>query len=120
MAQEALPFIEGQISYLNSVELYKTEKPFISSVPFLVSEGKNSNIDESKHNVKIFDVRGHEDSFRLGTHGFQYVTHEFVAKPERKIDGPGHPYINEVTNLLKNILHPKAVVVYDCNVSRHY
>jgi len=114
---DVLPFIDGRISYLNKIALYEREKPYISSVPFLLTEGKNANIDETKHDVKIFDVRGNEDDFKLPVHGFQYIKHQFSSKPDGKIDGPNHPYLEEVREILKAILQPKLVIFYDCNVS---
>jgi len=108
--------VQAQISYLNRSDLYLREKPFIASVPFLVADGPNSNIDETKHEVSIHDVRGSEKNFTLPVYGFQYIQHEFVAKPEKSVDGPAHPFIGEVVRLLKDLLKPKEVVVYDCNV----
>jgi len=110
--------VQAQISYLNRSDLYLREKPFIASVPFLVADGPNSNIDETKHEVSIHDVRGSEKNFTLPVYGFQYIQHEFVAKPEKSVDGPAHPFIGEVVRLLKDLLKPKEVVVYDCNVRR--
>ncbi len=106
----------GLIHYLRPTERLKTEKPYISSVPFSITHAPATNFEENEIWLDISDIRSSENSPTLDHNGFQYIQHNFHHKPNGKINGPEHPYIGEVVGLLKELLQPKEVVVYDCNV----
>jgi hypothetical protein len=108
--------IRGLMHYLRPTELLKREKPYISSVPFSVTNAPTTNFKENEVWMDIHNVRSYGNPFTLDRNGFQYIQHTFEHKPSGKINSPNHPYIGEVVDLLKKLLQPKAVVVYDCNV----
>ncbi len=106
----------GLIYYLWPTEQFKKEKPYISSVPFTVTHAPANNFKENGIWLDIRDIRSSENSLTLDRNAFQYTQHNFQHKPTGKITGPKRPYIEEVIGLLKELLQPKEVIVYDCNV----
>lgn len=109
---------QGSLTYLLPTNNLKTEKPYMSSIPFTHSGGKTSNFTEMEYKVPIRDVRNlmDKDLPEFNTNGFQYVQHRFRNQPADKIEGPDHPYLVEVAEFLKSHLAAKDVIVYDCNV----
>jgi len=110
--------VEALLKYLVPTEVLKTEKPYLSSVPFTKNATKTSNFLEDAIKVPIYNVRGRERDFKLDINGFEYIEHEFHHHPEDKIEGPDDPYLGEVGSFLKDFLHAKDVVIYDCNVRK--
>ncbi|KAH6989254.1 hypothetical protein BKA56DRAFT_668414 [Ilyonectria sp. MPI-CAGE-AT-0026] len=110
--------VDASLKYLVPTELLKTEKPYMSSVPFTKDEKRTSNFLEKEYQVPIYDVRGHEVEFKLNTNGFEYMKHDFEHQPMEKIEQPDHPYLTEVSSVLKAFLQAKDVVIYDCNVRK--
>ncbi|EME41015.1 hypothetical protein DOTSEDRAFT_74531 [Dothistroma septosporum NZE10] len=106
----------GNLRFLKLTDRLKEEKPFVSSVPFRF--GSTCNFQEDEHAVQVQDVRGREGDFTLDTNGFQYLSHTFDNMPTEKIDGPGHPFLQEVVDVFKRLLGAREVVVYDCNVRK--
>jgi hypothetical protein len=109
--------VEGSLKYLVPTDNLKTEKPFMSSVPFTKADSKTSNFMERSHAVSIRDIRAMEGTKpTLDENGFEYVTHSFQCHPTDKIEGPDDPYLTEVASFLMEHFACKDVVVYDCNV----
>lgn len=73
--------IEGmKLHYVNSatfhflvpLDLYNTEKPYLSRLPSGTDLARTNIVTES-HALKVFNVSGHESSFALDRSGFQFA-----------------------------------------------
>ncbi|KAJ8133390.1 hypothetical protein O1611_g238 [Lasiodiplodia mahajangana] len=113
-----LPVVNASLKYLVPTENLKTEKPYMSSVPFTQDGSRTSNFLEQSFSTPVHDVRDHEVEFNLNVNGFQFIKHSFQNQPQEKIEGPDHPYLIEVADFLKEFLKAKDVIVYDCNVRK--
>ncbi|KAG9234139.1 hypothetical protein BJ875DRAFT_401632 [Amylocarpus encephaloides] len=58
--------------FLVPLDLYPTEKPFLSRLPFGTSLPRTNIVTEG-HAIKVFDVSGHESFFTLEKSGFQFT-----------------------------------------------
>ena len=100
-------------------ELYKTEKPFYSNVPFTKSpEARLSNVQSITQTIKIADIRGSEDQFDLDRNGFGLLKHRTSFdswKDGKRVVEEHYP---EVERLLKDELKAEEVIIYDHTVSR--
>ncbi|RLL95785.1 hypothetical protein CFD26_103904 [Aspergillus turcosus] len=54
-------------------EVYKTQKPYYSNLPFTLAGAPNSNVQSISHEVLVADIRGHEHEFSLDRNGFELV-----------------------------------------------
>lgn len=99
-------------------DLYQSEKPFYSNVPFTKSpDARSSNVQSVSRNVKIADIRGSEDLFSLDIHGFQLIKNNTRFdnwKDGERVVADHYP---EVEALLKQELHADEVIIYDHTVS---
>lgn len=73
--------IEGmKLTYTNSatfyflvpLDLYNTEKPYLSRLPSGTSLARTNLVTES-HTLKVFNISGHESAFALDRCGFQFT-----------------------------------------------
>jgi hypothetical protein len=107
----------ADISYFEPLEVHTREKPYISNVPFLETDGPWHNLNQVKHQKKVIDVRGREADFSLAKNGFEYIRHVFSQQPTDSIGSLGHPYVLEVEQLLQKRFGPSVVLMYDAIVS---
>lgn len=110
----------AKISYFEPLEVHTREKPYISNVPFVETEGPWHNLNQVDHEKHIVDVRDHESEYSLATNGFEYVKHIFKNPPTDHIEDFDHPYLTEVEHLLQARCSASMVLVYDaivCNAS---
>ncbi|KAM0363032.1 hypothetical protein ACHAPK_011291 [Fusarium culmorum] len=92
----------AEISYFEPLEIHNREKPYISNVPFVETEGPWNNLHQVNHQMPVCDIRGSDNEFLLETKGFEYVKHSFVHQPIDHIDTLSHPYVEEMENFLKD------------------
>lgn len=108
----------AEISYFEPLEIHNREKPYISNVPFVETEGPWNNLNQVHHQMPVCDIRGSDDEFVLETKGFEYVKHSFSHQPIDHIDTLSHPYVEEMENFLKDRFGASMVFMYDAIVRR--
>jgi hypothetical protein len=104
------------IAYIEPDARFNKEKPYASVVPFLSEGASYTNTTLTTHHMPISSVRGREHEFNLDVNGFQYVKYASTIRPTTHITRPDHPYVVEMSNMLKSLLGAKSVDAYDCNV----
>lgn len=99
--------VKAELQYLKRLPLYKLEKPFQLFVPVDpdAADQRSTNIEFEAQEQTFEDVRGREDEFSLGSHGF-----EFAVQPTslsiRDFSDRGiveSRYFREVEEILRNI-----------------
>jgi hypothetical protein len=63
---------QATIKYLARLELYKTEKPYMTTFEIPAEIGSSTNHQYTSNQVTIRDARPNQASFTLETHGFEY------------------------------------------------
>lgn len=109
---------DASLKYMIVSDNFITEKPYSCAVPFSQDPSKTTNITESAFDVSVTDVRTVSSEPTLDVEGFEFIRHEFYNQPDGKIEGPDHPYLVEVAEMLKARLGASDVIVYDCNVRK--
>lgn len=68
-----IPFVVPvQLNYLSEDPLYSTTKPYHTRLPFMGKIRRSNIVAQGYPNVKIHDIRGHEDNFVFDKSGFQF------------------------------------------------
>lgn len=118
--QGALPIARSKMGYLAELDVYDTEKPFFSNVPFFNIPGaKQHNIVTSYHeDVPLVDLRGQEDLVSLDSHGFAFRVKDEVYPESQFHDEKWitSQYYGEIAEFLKKELGAKRVVIFDHTV----
>lgn len=108
----------ASIAYLQDSDLYLTEKPYMSHIPFTIDGVKTwTNLGHVEHSVNLIDVRNCEEDYSLDKNGFAFIRYDPIQRPSDEIHGPNDPYVCEMAAWLKKSMGARYVFVYDCNVS---
>ena len=75
-----MPDIITNMTYLNDLPLYKREKPYLVLLPAKLDSDlehvKTDNLEfETRRGIRVTDIRGNEDDYRLLTTGFEIMNH---------------------------------------------
>jgi len=62
----------ASIEYLSRLDLYQTEKPYMTTFEIPGHVGRTTNHQYTPHEARIQDVRDTKALFSLGVHGFEY------------------------------------------------
>ncbi|KUJ15054.1 uncharacterized protein LY89DRAFT_686613 [Mollisia scopiformis] len=109
---------QATIAYIKYDAVSATENPYTSHIPFTVDGQQTwTNIVFDEHQMPLNDVRGKEKDDTLDLNGFSYLRYDAVNKPSDEIKSPDHPYVVEMAAWLRDVLHARHIIVYDCNVS---
>lgn len=102
------------MSYLAPLELYNTQKPYFSQLPF-IPQLPQTNVAQQDYSVEIRDVNGIEHLFKLDEAGF-----EFMKFPTRVSDWTDEivrsEYLPEISAWLKQYFNCEKVFIYNYNV----
>lgn len=110
-----LPFVDvADFNYLAPLELYKTQKPYLSRLPF-VPELKRSSIVGKGYPVRIHNVRGNEDMLTLDGSGFEYHNAPFHLDTWTD-DNVQSEYIPYLKNWLQEYFECDKMFIYAYNV----
>lgn len=106
--------IPESFNYLAPIPLYRSEKPYLSRLPFC--EGlKRTNIVGQSYSVEIFNVAGREEHFLLETSGFQFLRFPIPATSWTQ-DYVRSDYIPLLSRWLKGHFNCDEVLIYAYNV----
>jgi hypothetical protein len=78
--------VDARIHFLDRLPVGQASKLYSSQVPFTKVKQPQTNIKSHEETLKVFDIRGHETSFSLDSHGFELVKHEISF--DDWFDGP--------------------------------
>ena len=99
------------------LDVYKTEKPFYSNVPFTKSpDSCPSNVQTINQIIRITDIRGSERQFDLDRHGFALLKHRTSFNSWKDGKRVVEEHYPEVERILKDELKAEEVVIYDHTV----
>jgi hypothetical protein len=101
--------------YLANLELYRREKPFRCQLP-RVPGYRMSNIEASRHHVRIHNIAGHENLFTLDEAGFEFTKCP-VQLPRLRDEDVIKDYLPWLQTWLKELLGCQLVFFYAYNVS---
>ena len=115
-------YYDISLDFLDSdLELYRSEKPFYSNVPFTKSpEARSSNVKAVSRHLRIADIRGSEHLFNLDLNGFQLIKNRTRFDKWRDGKCVVAEHYPEVEALLRSELHADEVIIYDHTVSDIY
>ncbi|KAK3358834.1 hypothetical protein B0T25DRAFT_77298 [Lasiosphaeria hispida] len=110
---------EAAIKFLADSPLYETQKPY-QLYRSAQDGGDVSNlIFHEQKDVPVRNARGHEDQFKLSTHGFQWL-----KIPSRVQATPGtdvfiQEYLAESLELITKLMSPDKIIGYDCRTRKN-
>ncbi|KAF7670920.1 hypothetical protein GT037_011048 [Alternaria burnsii] len=64
--------VNANIEYLSRLDLYETEKPYMTAFEIPSDVGSMTNHEYSAHMVEVQDARDNKASFSLDVHGFKF------------------------------------------------
>ncbi|KAF2461323.1 hypothetical protein BDY21DRAFT_313775 [Lineolata rhizophorae] len=116
--------MKTSINYLKRDELFRTQKPFFSNIPFQGIVGAcNSNIVSEEHLAELEDIRGSHHLLNLESDGLQLIndlcppTDWGLFMNQGWIYGTYYPYVQD---LLSWHFQADSVIVYDHSVFMSY
>ena len=63
-----------RIDYLDRLDLYQTEKPYMTTFEIPPEVGSATNHRYVSHKAEVFDAKKKEEAFSLDVHGFEFHT----------------------------------------------
>ncbi|KAG9501658.1 hypothetical protein J7337_007349 [Fusarium musae] len=109
----------AEVSYFEPLAIHAREKPYISNVPFVETDGPWNNLNQVKYETPITDIRGRENEFSLAKNGFEYIQKKFTDPPVGHIDSLDHPYVLlDMERFLGQRYGASMVLVYDAIVRK--
>lgn len=102
--------------YIQDLELYKYEKPYMIAEADHVPEDKRSNIKlEWRHDVPVEDIRGRASNFTIENNSFEFVklNSGFPSGDAESLIA----YVESVAELLRQRLEADRVICYDTTVN---
>ncbi|KAK7413382.1 hypothetical protein QQX98_007759 [Neonectria punicea] len=112
--------LPAEISYFEPLDLHTLEKPYISNVPFVETDGAWNSLIQVKHRKQVIDIRSYERDFSIAKNGFEYVKHSFTHPPVDRIDSFDDPYVAEVEQFLKGYFRSDMVLMYDAIANGYF
>src|SRR5271170_4920587 len=105
---------------LNSVETKLNFFKSLSDEPaFVDTVTMYRNYGEDNQDIKIYDIRGHEQDFSLDKTGFQVCPHKSSQTEFADEEKIKSIYYKEVEELLKEVTGAHKVVIFDHRVRHH-
>jgi len=104
-------------SFLVPLDLYRTEKPYLSRLPCGTNLAR-ANIVTERHATKLFDVSGHESFFTLEKSGFQFAKSPIRMQQWTDLSVYSE-YIPKLENWLIQRFNSSSVFIYAYNVSQY-
>lgn len=100
-------------------DAHKEAKPYIWRGPVL-PELPISNARFEEKPLNLTDVRtlAEEDKPKVDTHGFCFVNHKSKTVADVHNDNDAAPYVDEMTEFLKQFLGVETVIGFNARVSR--
>lgn len=112
----ALPATPASMRFIADLPKYETEKPYNCRGKD-VANGEISNlVFDTRSDIPVHDVRGHEHEFSLQKQGFMFVNHESKVRKDIGSVDFVYEYLGETINLVKQKLNAEKVVCYDLRV----
>lgn len=102
--------------YLAPLPLYNFEKPYLSRLP-CTTDLKRTNIAATRHEIPIYEISGHENSFNLDGSGFEFVKSP-ISTQEWTTSSVRSEYLPALRDWLRKHLQCTDVIVYAYNVSK--
>ena len=106
-----------EFSFLVPLDLYRTEKPYLSRLPCGTNLAR-ANIVTERHAIKLFDVSGHESFFTLEKSGFQFAKSPIRMQQWTDLSVCSE-YIPKLEKWLIQHLNSSGVFIYAYNVSQY-
>jgi hypothetical protein len=100
--------------YLAPLELYRTQKPYRSRLPY-GGNLRRTNIIERGYQVEVRNVRGYEHLFTLESSGFQFVPLPTTISNWTD-DNVRSKYLPDLSRWLKEYFRCQEVFIYAYNV----
>jgi len=110
----------ADLEYLDRLDLYKIEKPYVCTLePWNIPGADRNNLAVSPHEMAIRDMRPHLKDFHTDVHGFQIETFptELTGDELRDEEMVQARYYPEVEDFLKRRFGAKDVHIFDVTVS---
>ena len=113
---------DGSIGWLTSMSFFEPlqehdgEKPYYSSVPFTDPEAKQTNYTSIDKQVRVQDVRGHEDKFKFDDCGFELAHHKTAFSDWQNGASVKRDHYDEIEAFLKEKFHADRVIIFDHSV----
>jgi hypothetical protein len=106
-----------KFSFLVPLDLYRTEKPYLSRLPCGTNLAR-ANIATESHATKLFNVSGHESFFTLAESGFQFAKSPIRMQQWTDLSVCSE-YIPKLERWLIRHLNCAGVFTYAYNVSQY-
>jgi hypothetical protein len=103
-------------SFLVLLDLYHTEKPYLSRLP-CGTDLERTNIVTEIHAINVFDVSGNESFFTLEESGFQFAKSP-IRMQQWTDSSVCSEYIPKLEEWLIQHLNCSSVFIYAYNVSQ--
>lgn len=97
-----MPDVETSFKFLKWLDLYRTEKPFVSfiDIPEDAQDKRDNNLHFEDRTTKVSDIRSNELKYTLDDHGFM-VRWNKIDLPSYDSQNVRASYLPEVEKLLK-------------------
>ncbi|KAK0710740.1 hypothetical protein B0H67DRAFT_264119 [Lasiosphaeris hirsuta] len=110
---------QAAIKFLADSPLYETQKPYQLYRSAQDGSDVSNLIFHEQRNVPIRNTRGHENQFKLSTHGFRWL-----KMPSRVQAAPGtdlyiQEYLAESLELVAKLMNPDKIIGYDCRTRKN-
>ncbi|KAF1954825.1 hypothetical protein CC80DRAFT_475553 [Byssothecium circinans] len=111
-----VPYVTTQISFICDDPKYEEEKPYYYSGELPPDkEQLRTNLQYDRHdNVKVYNVRGHENDIKLVEDGFEFVHFTPSADVAGTKDAAASAYMEELAQMLKEKFSAELVLCYTC------
>jgi hypothetical protein len=121
-AADSEPIIKTtSVFYMKSQPLYKLEKPYFLNVPVDTgSDLPQTNVNYTRSEIRVTDVRPQKDKFTLDEHGFQVGKLQTALSYDdfANFDKIGSHFYPEVQQFLRDTLGAAEVFTFDFQVRR--
>lgn len=109
--------IPKEFNYLAPLDLYDSEKPYHSRLPFLNGLKRTNIVAQSYDSVVIHDINGMEEFFRLDCSGFQFQRIPPDKLSDLTNESVQQEYLPFLESWLKNQYSCTKILIYTYNVS---
>jgi hypothetical protein len=114
------------LTFLKRLQTYETIQPYeLIGFPDIPEADRSNCVFETRYDIDVQNVRGHESLFTLSEHGFCFAKHSSKCLPTTVADRfdltgnmPPVAYIEETANFVKEKLNAENVICFDWRVSK--
>ena len=112
-----LPFVTPkEFNYLRPLRRYKRERPYRLQLPAGLVPMPVTNVLTKSYAVRVHDISGHEDKFKLDTSGFQFFKCP-ISVEEWNDQAIKESYLPALLAWVVPLLGGDSGLVYSFNVS---